>query len=40
MVLGTCLKISGLYDENCERGKHLKFMHYHIIMTQRFCKGG
>ena len=23
-----CLKISGLYDENCARGKHLKFMHH------------
>ena len=34
------LKISGLYDENCERGMHLKFMRYRIIMTQCFCKGG
>ena len=25
MVLGTRLKISGLYDENCARGTYLKF---------------
>ena len=26
MVLGTMSEISGLYDENCARGTHLKFM--------------
>ena len=26
MVSGKCLKISGLYDENCARSTHLKFI--------------
>ena len=34
-----CLKISGLYNENCERGTHLKFVRYRIIMTQCYGKG-
>ena len=30
-----CLKISGLHNENCERGMHLKFERYHIMVSQR-----
>ena len=30
-----CLKISGLHNENCECGTHLKFVGYRIMVTQR-----
>ena len=39
MVSEQCLKISGLYDENCARGMHFKFMCHPHNEDNAFVKG-